>query len=194
MRVLIYGYGERLGSLIKKELEMYGHELIIIGNVKSEKKDKTEFIERKKFNLKKIDNLNFDVLIFNGSYREACYPSEVKNDFLAKSLNYHLFDFIDLLPVIKMMVKNKNGKIIVTSNIHGVTQSINSSVESVGKVALETYLKTLRNELKIYEIKIHILRLNSKIERGYSSEGDYVPRYYHDIISGLESDEVIEIN
>lgn len=57
------------------------------------------------------------------------------------------------------MIQNKKGTIIFFSSIASILEDIGTSTYASSKTALETFSKIIKNELKIFKIKVSVFRI-----------------------------------
>ena len=57
------------------------------------------------------------------------------------------------------MIQNKKGTIIFFSSIASILEEIGTSTYASSKSALETFSKIIKNELKIFKIKVSVFRI-----------------------------------
>lgn len=193
MRILIYGYGENLGKALMEEFTKAGHHVVAVGNQSSNTiNNHFEFINRSNFNPNTIGRI--DAIIFNGSYFEKAHPLTVSKMQIEKSLKRHLFDLVELQPIILEMEKKCKGVILVTSNILATKAGVASCLLSLGKSILESYTASIAKALEGSGVEVKIIRVLSKITGNRSEHTEGLASIYHlllDYEEGISRKELV---
>ena len=132
-------------------------------NYKHQKLDLSDLKEISNW-IKKIKIQTFskiDILILNAAFYKRSLNYFETNQNLNKTIRVNLISSIILAKEIsKLMIFNKKGKIFFLSSSAMSVKDIGTSSYAASKAGLEVFAEVLNKELKKFDIKIFIFRIN----------------------------------
>lgn len=121
-----------------------------------------------KNDLKKIKNLDIDILISNAAIGHGGSLIEIPINKIKETYEVNIFKNIELIQIVlKNMIKKSSGKIIIISSLSGIIPPKFIGAYTSTKASLINIAKVLKKELKLINKNIHI----SLIEPGMYKTG-----------------------
>ena len=113
--------------------------------------------------IKKIENESkkkIDIFISNAAIYESCLNILDNRKSIYKTIETNLIAPIFITSLVsRIMIKKKHGTIIFFSSAASVLNDIGTSAYASSKSGLETFSSILKKELKVFDIKIFVLRI-----------------------------------
>lgn len=170
-KILITGARQGMGRDCAFELSRRGHKVLATTRTHEGAKELSEAALKAGINLqtKKLDLLNEsdrqmaadwqpDTLINNAAIGESGPLAEIPIKHIRDNFEINIFGTLDLTQrVLKNMIKNKSGRIIIFSSIGGKITLPYLGAYSMTKYALESAADALRQELEDHGIWISVI-------------------------------------
>jgi len=107
--------------------------------------------------IKKIENLDIDILYSNAAIGYGGSVAEIDINKTKENFEVNVFNNFKLIQIVlKKMIKNNKGKIIITSSIAGILPINFLGSYCATKASINTLSKCLKNELKLINKNIKI--------------------------------------
>lgn len=130
-------------------------------NVKCFKLDVTD-----KNDIKKLDNLDIDILINNAAIAESGSICEIDMDKVRNNFEVNVFsNFTVLQKVIKNMIKKKQGKIIIMASLAGILPIPFLGPYCATKASIIKLTECLNMELKLLKANINVCLIEPGLYR-----------------------------
>ncbi len=180
------------------QLKMVNKKYTNYNNIECMKLDITDKKDREKISL-----LDIDILICNAAIGEGGSVSEIPIDKVRHNFEVNVFSNFELIQlVLKKMVNNKKGKIIVMSSLaaHFPINFLGSYCSTKASISMLT--ATLKNELKLIDNNIKIKLIEPGLyHTGFNQvmlENKYdwmnIDSYFESIIEDIRNREDIYFN